>query len=152
MEISVVVPVFNEEENIGPLIEEIDAALEKFDANLLLQINRLTAGQMTAQDIRFDGTLVGGTMTVRNASVGDLGGARAALVAEVRRRFLPETVVLLHAPGEAGRALEDVAPFVAGQGPAKGPDGAVVPAAYVCRDRTCAAPVTTAKALAALLD
>jgi uncharacterized protein YyaL (SSP411 family) len=73
--------------------------------------------------------------------------ATKALVAEVRRRFLPDTVLLHHAPGEAGKALRAIAPFVAPQGLVGGK-----PAAYVCRDRTCAAPVTAVADLAKLLD
>jgi uncharacterized protein YyaL (SSP411 family) len=73
--------------------------------------------------------------------------ATQALVAEVRRRHLPNTVVLLHPPGDAGRAIEEIAPFVKGQGPVGGK-----PAAYVCSNFACKAPVTTAADLAKLLD
>ncbi|MCE9636522.1 MAG: thioredoxin domain-containing protein [Planctomycetes bacterium] len=73
--------------------------------------------------------------------------ATKALIAEVRSRFLPETVVLVHAPGAAGNAIEAVAPFTASQNPVAGK-----PAAYVCRNRSCAAPVTTPEALAKLLE
>ena len=78
--------------------------------------------------------------------------ATRSLVAEVRRRFLPDTIVLLHPPGAAGKAIEEIAPFTAPQGPVAGPDGKLVPAAYVCTGHACKAPVTTAADLAKLLD
>ena len=58
----------------GPL-----AALAGFDANLRLKVGRLTARQVPVRNVDFDGTLVGGVLTVRNASVGDIAGARAAV-------------------------------------------------------------------------
>ena len=73
--------------------------------------------------------------------------ATQALVAEVRKRHLPNTVVLLHPPGEAGRAIEAIAPFVKEQGQVGGK-----PAAYVCSNFACKAPVTTAAELSKLLD
>jgi uncharacterized protein YyaL (SSP411 family) len=73
--------------------------------------------------------------------------ATQALVAEVRRRHLPNTVVLLHPPGDAGRATLEIAPFVKDQGLVGGK-----PAAYVCSNFACKAPVTTAADLAKLLD
>jgi len=73
--------------------------------------------------------------------------ATQALVAEVRRRHLPQTVVLLHPPGDAGRAIEEVAPFVKAQGLVGGK-----PAAYVCENFACKAPVTTAAEFGRLLD
>ncbi len=73
--------------------------------------------------------------------------ATQALVAEVRRRHLPNTVVLLHPPGDAGRAIEAIAPFVKSQGLVGGK-----PAAYVCTSFACKAPVTSAAELAKLLD
>ena len=73
--------------------------------------------------------------------------ATRALVSEVRRRFLANTVVLLHPPGDAGAAIREVAPFLAAQGPVDGK-----PAAYVCEAHACKAPVTSAAELGALLD
>jgi uncharacterized protein YyaL (SSP411 family) len=70
-----------------------------------------------------------------------------ALVAEVRKRHLPNTVVLLHPPGDAGRAIEEIAPFVKAQGMVDGK-----PAAYVCENFACRAPVTSAAELAKLLE
>ena len=79
---------------------------------------------------------------------GDPGDAATqALVAEVRKRHLPQTVVLLHPPGDAGRAIEDVAPFVKAQTTVGGK-----PAAYVCENFACRAPVTSAAELAKLLE
>jgi uncharacterized protein YyaL (SSP411 family) len=73
--------------------------------------------------------------------------ATQALVAEIRKRHLPDTVVLLHPPGDAGRAIEEIAPFVEAQTTVGGR-----PAAYVCSNFACKAPVTTAAELAKLLD
>jgi uncharacterized protein YyaL (SSP411 family) len=73
--------------------------------------------------------------------------ATKALVAEVKKRHLPNTVVLLHPPGDAGRAIEELAPFVKTQTPVGGK-----PAAYVCSNFACKAPVTSAAELAKLLD
>jgi uncharacterized protein YyaL (SSP411 family) len=72
--------------------------------------------------------------------------ATQALVAEVRKRHLPQTVVLLHPPGDAGRAIEEIAPFVKEQGLVGGKA-----AAYVCENFACKAPVTTAAGLGKLL-
>ena len=58
----------------GPL-----AALQDFDANLRVTIRRLTANGMRMRDIRFDGTLAGGKLTVKQASVADAAGARASV-------------------------------------------------------------------------
>jgi uncharacterized protein YyaL (SSP411 family) len=72
-----------------------------------------------------------------------------AMLAEIRRRFLPRTVVLLRPPdGEPGaEEIVRLAPFVEGMGrPARSP------AAFVCRDYSCEAPVFTPEALAASLD
>jgi len=64
------------------------------------------------------------------------------LVREVREHFHPRTVVLMN--NEGTRAL---VPFIASQGPVEGK-----PAAYVCENYTCKAPVTTPEALAAALS
>ncbi len=73
--------------------------------------------------------------------------ATEALVAEVRRRFLPRSVLVLHPIGDAGRAIEDLAPFTAPQGLVDGH-----PAAYVCTDFACKLPVTDPGELAKILD
>lgn len=56
-------------------------------------------------------------------------------------RFLPSVVTLLRPPGEAG-ALVKLAPYTAEYG--QGGDG---PAAYVCSEFTCKAPVQTPEAM-----
>ncbi len=79
---------------------------------------------------------------------GDPADARTqALLREVHSRFLPRTVVLLNPPGPAGDAVRKLAPYCAEQGPV---DGA--PAAYVCTNYTCQAPVTSPEELAKLLN
>ncbi len=71
--------------------------------------------------------------------------ATRGLVAEVRRRFLPDAVVMLHAPGD--RLLGSLAPFARRQGPVKGRA-----AAYVCQSFACEQPVTDPADLGRLLD
>jgi len=65
----------------------------------------------------------------------------------LRRRFLPNTVVVLHRPGDAGRKIEALAPFVASQARVHGKA-----AAYVCENYACKFPVTDPAALAELLE
>jgi hypothetical protein len=66
-----------------------------------------------------------------------------ALLGVVRERYRPFQVVALGAPGRGASTvpLLDDRQLVDGQ-----------PAAYVCRDFTCQAPVTTAEALELLLN
>ncbi len=77
--------------------------------------------------------------------VGDPNDAATqALRREVDRRFLPGTVVAYRDPRLPDAALAPIArgrPLVDGQ-----------PAAYVCRDFTCALPVTRPEALAGMLE
>ncbi|MFZ4764528.1 MAG: thioredoxin domain-containing protein, partial [Roseimicrobium sp.] len=70
-----------------------------------------------------------------------------ALATDVRRRSLPHAVVL-HADGGEGQAfLAQNNKALAAMKPVNGQA-----AAYVCRNRTCQAPVTSVEALAKLLD
>ena len=68
--------------------------------------------------------------------------ATQALLREVRRRYLPHTVVALKHPGE-----ENPLPLLEGRGLVDNK-----PAAYVCENFACKLPVTDIKALADLLD
>jgi uncharacterized protein YyaL (SSP411 family) len=68
--------------------------------------------------------------------------ATQALLAAARNRFVARDVILLHPPGQAGDAVREAAPFVAEQLPVDGK-----PAAYVCTDHSCQAPVTDPEAL-----
>ena len=68
--------------------------------------------------------------------------ATRALLAEVRQRYLPTTVLALRQPG-----AETMLPLLAERGLVNGQ-----PAAYVCENYACKLPVTTPEALAALLD
>ena len=67
--------------------------------------------------------------------------ATQALLAEVRRRYLPHTVVALKRPGE-----ESMLPLLQGRDLVDSK-----PAAYVCENYACRLPVTDAEALAKLL-
>jgi len=76
------------------------------------------------------------------AIVGDpADGATQALLAQVRRPYLPHTVVALQAPGGA-----TLLPLLEGRGLVNGQA-----AAYVCEHYRCQLPVTEPAALAALL-
>ena len=68
------------------------------------------------------------------------------LLAETARHYRPFSVVVPVAPGEAQARLASLLPYVAAM--TAGPDGA---AAYVCRNFTCQAPVSSAEALATAL-
>ena len=82
---------------------------------------------------------------VEIAIIGDLADERTrAMLDVVRRKFRP-TVVVAHAPKDAD---SNAMPALLRTRTLR--DGA--PAAYVCENFVCAAPVPTAEALAALLD
>ena len=68
--------------------------------------------------------------------------ATQALLAEVRRRYLPHTVVALRRPGD-----ENPLPLLEGRGLVNGK-----PAAYVCENFACKLPVTGVDELSKLLD
>jgi uncharacterized protein YyaL (SSP411 family) len=68
------------------------------------------------------------------------------LLAETRRAFLPDALVVLHPPGAEGALVRALVPFIAQQTPVDGR-----PAAYVCTNYACSAPVTSPEALRALL-
>ncbi|MBW7883411.1 MAG: thioredoxin domain-containing protein [Caldilineaceae bacterium] len=77
------------------------------------------------------------------AIVGELADpSTQALLAEVRRRYLPHTVVALKEPD-----TESVLPLLEGRGLVEGK-----PAAYVCEHYACQLPVTTPAELAELLN
>jgi len=65
-----------------------------------------------------------------------------AMLRAVRSRFLPRTVVILNPDGKPGSEIGEIAPWVKGQNPIGGKA-----TAYVCRNRTCALPVTGVKEL-----
>lgn len=60
------------------------AALESFDANIDLEVGRLTVQKTLARNVRFDGLLVGGNLNIRKASVADFAGARATVSGDVK--------------------------------------------------------------------
>ncbi len=75
----------------------------------------------------------------------DKGTPPAELLQVVRRRFLPNTQLLWNRPGD--KKLATLTPLTAGKTALKGN-----PAAYLCRNRSCQAPVTSAEELEKLLD
>ncbi len=62
------------------------SVLTRFDANVRLRIGRLTWRKTPVQDIRFDGTVSGGVLSIRNASVTDLAGMRGAIAGTLSER------------------------------------------------------------------
>jgi len=81
---------------------------------------------------------------VEVAIIGPRADARTqALLATVQSAYLPNRI-LLHADGTAAPAVDS--PLLADRGPVNG-----APAAYVCRNYVCDAPVTDPAALAAAL-
>ncbi|NKB55923.1 MAG: AsmA family protein [Alphaproteobacteria bacterium] len=60
------------------------AFLDSFDANIDVQIERLTVHKTVARKIHFDGLLVGGALTVRKAGVRNFAGTRADLSGDVK--------------------------------------------------------------------
>jgi uncharacterized protein YyaL (SSP411 family) len=79
------------------------------------------------------------------------GGAEAEdtkqVLDVVRSRFMPETVVIFHASGQAGSAIEAVVPFVKNQVATEGKA-----TAYVCENYACKKPVHDVQQLERLLD
>jgi uncharacterized protein YyaL (SSP411 family) len=68
---------------------------------------------------------------------GDLNDAvLQEMTRELRRRYLPQCVVLVKPSGEQNPAIDQLAPFVAGMTARPGH-----PAAYVCREHRCFQPV-----------
>jgi len=76
--------------------------------------------------------------------VGEPGDERTALERTVAKRYLPFSVQLTMSPAAA---VASRLPWLAAMKPVAGK-----PAAYVCTDFTCQAPVTSAAELERLLD
>jgi hypothetical protein len=70
-----------------------------------------------------------------------------ALLKEVHRHFLPNTLVVLADGNEGQRHLGENNEAIRAMSPVEGK-----PAAYVCENFTCKAPVTDVKELGALLS
>ncbi|MBY0431778.1 MAG: hypothetical protein K2Q10_11310, partial [Rhodospirillales bacterium] len=58
-------------------------ALGRFDANLKARIEQATWNGVAVQDVRLDATLLRGTLTLREAALGDVGGAALSLTGAV---------------------------------------------------------------------
>ncbi|MBW8036220.1 MAG: hypothetical protein FVQ79_11465 [Planctomycetes bacterium] len=69
------------------------------------------------------------------------------MVDEVNSRFLPRSVVMFHAEGKAGRAIEGVSDFIKYQ---KAIGGKAT--AYVCENYQCKLPVTDLAGLKKNID
>jgi uncharacterized protein YyaL (SSP411 family) len=69
-----------------------------------------------------------------------------AMVEALRAPFLPNKVVLLRPPGEAGKAIVELAPFLEEHHQV---DGKAT--AYVCRDHFCQNPTTDVQTMLDLL-
>ena len=69
------------------------------------------------------------------------------MIAALRRRFLPQTVISLHPPGEEGTVARRLMPVLEGKNPIND-----LAAVYVCENFACQAPVTTVSELEQLLD
>ncbi len=115
---------------------EAAASLESF-AGLLRQAGG-TAGAHALQALDFQ---VGPVREIVIAGDRAAPGT-AALLAEVRRRFLPRSVVLHRPPGDAP-AIAGLVPFLAAQRPVDGR-----PTAFVCENYACLAPAHTPAELA----
>ncbi|MBK18571.1 MAG: hypothetical protein CMM52_07025 [Rhodospirillaceae bacterium] len=59
------------------------AVLTGFDANLNMRVGRLTVNKTPVRDLRFEGTLSGGSLKIKNAFVRDVGGMRATIKGEL---------------------------------------------------------------------
>ena len=107
-----------------PAPDTVDlAALEAFDANLDLRVGVLTWHGLTAKDLRVDATLDGGTLTVRQASAGDIPGGTASLTGALsdladRPAFdgtidvrINDPLRLAKASGLSPEALAQIGPF-----------------------------------------
>jgi uncharacterized protein len=70
-----------------------------------------------------------------------------ALLAEVHRHFLPNKILILVDGGEGQKFFAEKKEAIAAMSPVDGK-----PAAYVCENFTCKAPVTDPKALRDLLS
>jgi uncharacterized protein YyaL (SSP411 family) len=82
------------------------------------------------------------------AVIGDLADpSTRALLAEIRSRYLPDTVVALAPSGGAAVELAREMPLLAGRDQVGGR-----PTAYVCRNFVCRLPVTEPSQLAKQLD
>lgn len=59
------------------------AFLDGFDANIDIEVDRLTIQKTVARKIKFDGLLVGGALTVRKSGVRDFAGTRVDVTGDI---------------------------------------------------------------------
>jgi uncharacterized protein YyaL (SSP411 family) len=69
-----------------------------------------------------------------------------ALMAEVRRHFVPHATILFRGAGPDGAAIAGIVPFMKTMTPLQGQA-----TAYVCENYACRQPVTTERELADIL-
>jgi uncharacterized protein YyaL (SSP411 family) len=122
------------------LAERADAVFSAFASD--------TSRGASAHSHMADAVLLARSAALEIVIAGDRRAADTGeLLAEVRKRYLPSSAVLLVEPGAAGDAIRGLAPFTEHHAPIE--DRA---AAYVCRDYACKAPTTDPHELGRLLD
>jgi uncharacterized protein YyaL (SSP411 family) len=109
--------------------------IDSFSAQLIQSPISLVA-MLSALDLR-----IGPTQEIIIAGNSDQEQTKQMLKL-IRRKFLPNAVLLLHPTGEAGKEIEKVVPFLEGQVPLGGKV-----TAYVCENYVCRRPVGEIKAL-----
>ncbi|MEE8272903.1 MAG: AsmA family protein [Alphaproteobacteria bacterium] len=65
------------------LAERLPTWLQRFDANVDATVSGLTVGGLIMRDLRLDGTLDDGALTLRQATIGGVAGASIAVVGSV---------------------------------------------------------------------
>ncbi|HLB72724.1 MAG TPA: hypothetical protein VJJ98_01780, partial [Sedimentisphaerales bacterium] len=113
--------------------------IESFSAQLTQSPISLNA-MLNALDLR-----IGPTQEIIIAGNSELTQTKEMLKL-IRGRFLPNAVLILHPPGEAGREIEKVVPFLEGQLPIGGKL-----TAFVCENYVCRKPVNEIEALEEVL-
>ncbi|MBI4612805.1 MAG: thioredoxin domain-containing protein, partial [Planctomycetes bacterium] len=112
---------------------------------------RAFGANLKRQPIAYPYFLLGADLSIGPSREVVLAGPRddpglAAMKRAIQTRLVPNLVLLHHPPGDDGKAIEELAPFLAGQGLVDGKA-----AAYVCQNFACLEPVTEVDALLALL-
>jgi uncharacterized protein YyaL (SSP411 family) len=122
-------------------LEEIAQKIAQAFSREIIQAPQAYTQMLCALDF-----LVGPPMEIVIA--GDLQAADTKhMLEKLYSAFVPNKVVLLHAKGETGRQIEEIAPFTRNQESLEGKA-----TAYICRNFACQAPVTDPDKILNLLD